>query len=104
MQREIRITLKHPRKFNIKDILFVKVQVQSKKSIGQVKKLRYVKQGPYSIVKDLPSGSYELQLLGKPKSQIIKKFGSDIFLCPKEINPYKALNTSDKKILTLTRK
>ena len=67
----------------MKEIVFVKVQVQSKESIGQVKKLIYVKQGPYTIVRDLPSGSYELQLLGKPKSQIIKKHGSDIYLCPK---------------------
>ena len=74
MHKEIRIDqLRNPRKFNVKDIVFIKVQVQSKKIIGQVKKLTYVKRGPYTIVRDLPSGSYELQLLDKPKSQIIKK-------------------------------
>ena len=56
----------------------------------------FQKRGPYTVVKDLPNGSYELQLVGKPNSQIIKKHGSDIFLFPKEINPYKALDTSDK--------
>ena len=55
-------------------------------------------------MKDLPSGSYELQLLGKPKLQIIKKHGSNIFLCRKEINPYQALEKSDNFFLTLTRK
>ena len=104
MHREIRIAqLKNHHKFNVKDIVVVKVQVQSKKSIGQVKKLTYMKIGSYTIVSDLPSGSYELQLLGKPKSQIMKKHGSDIYLCPKEITLIKPWTHQIKCFLTLTR-
>ena len=55
-------------------------------------------------MKDLPSGSYELQLLGKLKSQPIKKHGSDISLCPKEINPSKTLDTSDKEFYDINKK
>ena len=63
-----------------------------------------MKRGPYTIVRDLPSGSYELQLLGKPKSQIIKKHGSDIYLCPKEINHYTALDSLYKAFFDIDKK
>jgi hypothetical protein len=36
------------------------VQVKSKKAAGTVQKLSYIKRGPYQIVKDYQSGSYEL--------------------------------------------
>ena len=52
--------IQKPREFKLNDIVFTNVQVQSKQSSGMVKKLSYVKRGPYRIVKDYKSGAYEL--------------------------------------------
>ena len=82
-------------KFRVDDIVFTKVQVQSKVSQGLVKKLRYITRGPYKIVKSTKSGSYELVLNNQKSTAVIKKHGSEIFLSPEQISPHQHLECSD---------
>lgn len=88
--------LTNPRKFSINDIVFTNVQVQSKASTNTVKKLAYVRRGPYKITAVHPSGSYSLQLQGSHSDTTIKKHGSDLYLCPKQLIPHPPLQSSDQ--------
>ena len=88
--------------FKIDDIVFASVQVQSRKEKGKVKKLLYVKRGPYRVSKVFGSGSYELTPLKGGK--LVKKHGSSITMCPKEIDPYRPLSTSDLQFANLNKK
>ena len=85
--------LSHQRKLNINSIVFANVQLQSKSSTNTVKKLSYIKRGPYKIINDFPSGLYLLQrLYGKNTT---KKYGSESYLCPKDLILLEPVQTSD---------
>ena len=58
----------------------------------------------YNIVKSFPSGFYELSLLAQSHWKNIKKYGSDIFLLPKQLSQYKQLNTFDKAFGKINKK
>ena len=88
--------MQHPTKFKKGDVVFTNVQVQSKQATRTVKKLAYIRRGPYEIIKAYPSGSYELKQLTSKTKNKIKKHGSDFYLCPEQIIPYKPVNTSDQ--------
>ena len=66
-----------------------------KKGKGTVQKLAYVKRGPYEVIQDYKGGSYELKPLTGNSQITIKKHGSDLYLCPKSLVPYKATISSD---------
>jgi HKD family nuclease len=96
--------INNPRKFKLNDIVFTNVQVQSKKSKGTVQKLSYIKRGPYKIVNDYKSGSYELQpTIGKSRATI-KKHGSDLYLSPQSLIPHKPILSSDTNFGNLHKK
>jgi hypothetical protein len=102
--RELRNSqINRPREFKLGDIVFTNVQVQSKKSTGTVQKLAYIKRGPYKIVKDYMSGSYELKpLVGNAKATI-KKHGSDLYLSPTILVPFKQSASSDTRFSNLNK-
>jgi hypothetical protein len=94
--RELRnAQIRHPRKYQLGDRVFARVQVQSKMSKGQVRKLTYRTRGPYKITKLYPSGSYDLKLLRSPSQVVIKKHGADLYPCPQLIKPYPHVRSSD---------
>eukprot|EP00978_Attheya_sp_CCMP212_P018369 scaffold50185_cov30-Attheya_sp.AAC.1 len=96
MHREYRnVQINHVCKFNTGDIVFTNVQVQSKRSSGMVAKLAYIRRGPYKVVQEFKSGSYELQLLSGKSKAIIKKHGSDLYRSPESLIPHKHLKSSD---------
>ena len=102
LHREYRKSqLQNLRKFHEGDYVFTNVQIQSKQSTGTVRKLSYVKRGPYKIIKLWPSGSYTLQ---NSTGTTIKKHGSDLYLCPKELIPFNPINTSDRNFSELNKK
>jgi hypothetical protein len=72
--------MNNPKQFQVDDIVFTNVQVQSKKTTNTVKKLAYICRGPYKIIRSYPSGSYELQATSNPRATTIKKHGSDLYL------------------------
>ena len=87
--------IRHPRKYQLGDCFFARVQVQSKMSKGQVQKLTYRTRGPYKITKLYPSGSYDLKLLRSPSQVVIKTHGADLYPCPQLIKPYPHVRSSD---------
>ena len=96
--------LNNPKKFNIGDIVFTNVQIQSQSSLNKVKKLSYSRRGPYKIITRHPSGSYDLTLLGGTNKSIIKKHGSDLIQCPKELIPHQSItNSSDQLFSNLNK-
>jgi hypothetical protein len=102
--RELRNSqINRPREFKLGDIVFTNVQVQSKKSTGTVQKLAYIKRGPYEIIKDYMSGSYELKpLVGNAKATI-KKHGSDLYLSPPSLVPFEQSASSDTQFSNLNK-
>jgi hypothetical protein len=88
--------LNNPKQFQLHDVVFTNVQVQSRKTTHTVKKLAYIRRGPYKIVRSYPSGSYELQLLSNTKAATIKKHGSDLYLSPKKLIPHSPTHSSDQ--------
>jgi hypothetical protein len=88
--------LHHPRKCKLRDQVFARIQVQSKKPRGQVQKLIYRTRGPYKIIKLYPSGSYNLQSnKSLPLVVIIKKHGADLYPCPQYIKPFPHMKSSN---------
>jgi hypothetical protein len=77
-------------------VVFTNVQVQSRKTTHTVKKLAYIRRGPYTIVRSYPSGSYELQLLSNANAATIKKHGSDLYLSPERLIPHSPTQSSDQ--------
>jgi hypothetical protein len=63
--------LNSPKQFQLNDVVFTNVQVQSQKTMHTVKKLAYIRRGPYKIVRSYPSRSYELQLLSNANAATI---------------------------------
>jgi hypothetical protein len=61
-----------------------------------VKKLSYVKRGPYQIVRDYASGAYELLPTHGRSSVTIKKHGSDLYLSPEYLKPHRPISSSDQ--------
>ena len=105
LHREYRNSqLNNPKKFKVGDIVFTNVQLQSKSSKGQVKKLTYTRRGPYEIVKNHPSGSYDLQLVSSSSQTTIKKHGSELILCPKSLIPHQNTESSDHIFSELNKK
>jgi hypothetical protein len=96
--------INNPREFKLGDIVFTNVQVQSKKSSGTVHKLAYIKRGPYKIVKDYKSGSYELQPTVGRSRATIKKHGSDLYLSPQSLIPHRPTKSSDLNFGDLHKK
>jgi hypothetical protein len=88
--------LNNPKQFQLNDIVFTNVQVQSRKTTHTVKKLAYIRLGPYKIVRSYPSGSYELQLLSNANAATIKKHGLDLYLSPERLIPYPPTHSSDQ--------
>jgi hypothetical protein len=78
--------------------------VQSKRSTGTVRKLSYIKRGPYRIVNDYKSGSYELQPTVGRSRATIKKHGSDLYLSPQSLIPHKPISSSDTNFGNLHKK
>jgi hypothetical protein len=60
--------MNNPKQYQVDDIVFTSVQVQSKKATHTVKKLAYIRRGPYKIIRSYPSGSYELQAISNPQA------------------------------------
>ena len=105
LHREYRNSqLSNPKKFELGDIVFTNVQVQSKSSQGKVKKLSYTRRGPYKIIKVHPSGSYDLNLTKPTSKSIIKKHGSELILCPKHLIPHIPISSSDHIYSELNKK
>jgi hypothetical protein len=96
--------INNPREFKVKDIVFTNVQVQSKRSSGTVKKLSYIKRGPYKIIKDYKSGSYELEPTVGGSRATIKKHGSDLYLSPQSLVPHRSIDSSDYNFENLHKK
>ena len=97
MHREYRnAQLSNPKKFKLHDIVFMNVQVQSKAKQGKVAKLSYTRRGPYKIINSYPSGSYELELVSNPSAARVKKHGSQLILCPKDLLPHQPIQSSDQ--------
>ena len=95
--------IQKPREFKLNDIVFTNVQVQSKQSSGMVKKLSYVKRGPYRIVKDYKSGAYELLPTHGRSKVTIKKHGSDLYLSPQHLTPHRPIVSSDQVFSELNK-
>ena len=94
MHRElVNSTIKYPKKFNINDVVMKSVHTQSNKTLGRVDKLSYSLRGPFRITALSTGGSYILSPLKGGAS--IKKHGSNLILCPKEIIPSTPLDSSD---------
>jgi hypothetical protein len=89
---------------NLNDIVFTNVQVQSKRSSGTVKKLLYIKRGPYKIIKDYKSGSYELEPTVGGSRATIKKHGSDLYRSPQSLVPHRSIDSSDYNFGNLHKK
>jgi hypothetical protein len=87
--------ISNPREFKFNDIVFTNVQVQSKRSSGTVKKLSFIKRGPYKIVKDYKSGSYKLEPTIGGSRATIKKHGSDLYISPQSLVPHRPMESSD---------
>jgi hypothetical protein len=102
--RELRNSqINRPREFELGNIVFTNVQVQSKKSTGTVQKLAYIKRGPYEIIQDYMSGSYELKpLVGNAKATI-KKHGNDLYLSPQSLVPFLQSTSSDTRFSNLNK-
>jgi hypothetical protein len=96
--------INNPKEFKFGDILFTNVQVQSKKSSGTVQKLAYTKRGPYKIIKDYNSGSYELQPTVGRSRATIKKHRSDLHLSPQSLIPRRPTQSSDLNFGDLHKK
>jgi hypothetical protein len=92
--------LNNPKKFNIGDIVFTKVQIQSQSSLNKIKKLSYSRRGPYKVVTQHPSGSYDLTLLRGNNKSTIKKHGSDLIQCPKELIPHQSISDSSDQLFS----
>ena len=102
--RELRnAQVSKPHKFKKDDIVFTRVQVQSNKARGIVKKLQYVTRGPYRVINTLKSGSYELLLSNGKSTAVIKKHGNEVFNCPREITPHQHLDCSDHKFGSINK-
>ena len=105
MHREYRNSqLTNPTKFKINDLVFTNVQIQSNSKQGKVKKLSYSRRGPYKILKCHPSGSYDLKLTSPTSNAVIKKHGSELIMCPKNLIPHKPITTSDQIYSELNKK
>jgi hypothetical protein len=96
--------INNPREFKLNDIIFTNVQVQSKRSSGMVKKLSYIKRGPYKIIKDYKSGSYELEPTIGGSRATIKKHGSDLYISPQSLVPHRPMESSDHNFRNLHKK
>jgi hypothetical protein len=88
--------MNNPKTFQVYNIAFTNVQVQSKKTTNTVKKLVYIRRGPYKIIRSYPSGSYELQATSNPQATTIKKHGSDLYLSPTTLIPHSPTQLSDQ--------
>jgi hypothetical protein len=97
--------INNPREFKLNNIVFTNVQVQSKRSSGTAKKLSYIKRGPYKIIKDYKSGSYELEPTVDGSRATIKKHGSDLYLSPQSlVLPHRSIDSSDYNFENLHKK
>ena len=94
--------LNNPKKYNLHDIVFTNVQVQSKALKYKVRKLSYIKRCPYKIIKCYQSGSYDLQSL--KTGSVVRKHRSDLYLSPKTIQPIQPLESSDTIYGSLNKK
>jgi hypothetical protein len=96
--------IKFPRQFKLGDIVFTNVQIQSKKNMGTVGKLAYIKRGPYKIIESYKGGSYELAPLVGRFRATIKKHGSDLYLSPQSLNPHQLVQSSEQAYANLHKK
>jgi hypothetical protein len=69
-----------------------------------VKKLSYIKRGPYKIIKDYKSGSYELEPTIGGSRATIKKHGSDLYISPQSLVPHRPMESSDHNFRKLHKK
>ena len=81
------------------DIVKAHVQVQSNSSKGEVAKLSYRVRGPFTIVKDLGHGSFEVQPYNNPSAATRKYKSSDLYLLPPAIFPSEPLDFMDQRFL-----
>jgi hypothetical protein len=96
--------INNPREFKLNNNVFTNVQVQSKRSSGTVKKLSYIKRGPYKIIKEYKSGSYEFEPTIGGSRATIKKHGSDLYLSPQSLVPHRPMESSDHNFGNLHKK
>jgi hypothetical protein len=95
--------MNNPKQYEVGDIVFTNIQVQSKKATNTVKKLAYIRRGPYKIITSYPSGSYELQAISNPQASTIKKHGSDLYLSPENLIPFAPIESSDQLFADLNK-
>jgi hypothetical protein len=69
-----------------------------------VKKLSYIKRGPYKIVKDYESGSYKLEPTIGGSRATIKKQGLDLYISPQSLVPHWPMESSDHNFGNLHKK
>ena len=85
--------------FQLGDVVKAHVQVSSKKSSGEVKKLSYQARGPFQITACLGHNSYEVQRYNEPNSATRKYKATELYLLPPTIFPAEPLDTMDQRFL-----
>jgi hypothetical protein len=95
--------MNNPKQYQVDDIVFINVQVQSKKATHTVKRLAYIRRGPCKIITSYPSGLYELQAISNPQAAMIKKHGSDLYLSPENLIPFAPMESSDQLFADLNK-
>lgn len=81
------------------DIVMARVAIQSDSYKSKVAKIMYKSKGPYVIVKDNGTGSYECRKHGKPKGATSKFLTEDLYLLPPQIMPCDEVDTTDLRYL-----
>ena len=85
--------------YKVGDIVMARVAIQSDSSKNKVAKLMYKSKGPYVIVEDSGTGSYECRKYGKPNGATSKFLTEDLYLLPPQIMPCDEVDTTDLRYL-----
>ena len=79
--------------FNKRDVVKVHIQVQKKLYNGEVGKLSYRARGPFQIIEDLGSDSYNVKRYNNTNSAVRKYKGTYLYLLLPAIFPSDPLDT-----------
>ena len=85
--------------FKVGDVVKVHIQVTSKQDENKVAKLSYQVRGPFQIMRDLQTGSYEVQRYGEPESALRKYKATELYLLPPTLYPSEPLDTMDQRYI-----
>ena len=82
-------------KFKVGGVMKDHIEVRSKAEIGEVNKISYQARGPFQVLKVLVYVSYESQRYKEPKSSILNKNSTDLYLLAPDIFPRESFGTMD---------